>query len=464
LTDEFDVIVIGGGPAGEHFAGKASAKGLSVVLVEEELVGGECSYWACMPSKTILRPVQLLAETQRVPGVAAAVSGPLDVQGTFARRDYMTSSWSDAGQVRWLESAGIELVRGHGRIVGPRQVEVEARGGERTRFTAHKAVVVAVGSSASFPPIAGLADAAPWTNREILETSTVPDRLVVIGGGVVGVEMSQAMRRLGSSEVTILEGGARLLGNSEPFAGEELAHALTADGITVRTGVKITSVSRPVGGGPVTVEFDGGTVTGDELLVAAGRRPRTGDLGLDSVGLESGSPITVDDAMLAQGVVGEWLYVIGDANGRALLTHMGKYQGRVVAEVITGGSLRDVADDRAVTGVIFTDPQVAMVGRTEAQARELGLDVRVLRTDIGGIAASSIWGEGLVGTCQLVVDQDREVIVGATFVGAPVGEMLHAATIAIVAEVTLSTLRHAVAAFPTLSEIWLELVESYFEQ
>jgi dihydrolipoamide dehydrogenase len=462
MPEEFDVLVIGGGPAGEHFAGKAAAKGLSVALIERELVGGECSYWACMPSKTLLRPVQLLAETRRVPGAAEAITGPVDVKATFERRDYMTSSWSDAGQVKWLERAHIPLIRGHGRIAGRLEVDVETPDGSHTRVTARKAVIVATGSSASLPPIEGLAAAEPWTNREILETHDVPERLIVIGGGVVGVEMSQAMKRLGSREVTILEGGPRLLTNAEPFVGTALKKALEQDGIVVRTEAKIASVSRSAPHRPVAVEVDGDVITADEILVAAGRRPRTSDLGVEVVGLEPGKAISVDDAMRAVDVEGEWLYAIGDVNGRSLLTHMGKYQARVLADVLSGGSLRDHADGFAVPGVIFTDPQIASIGRTERQARELGIDVRVLTTDIGGIAASSIWGEGLEGTCQLVVDVNREVIVGATFVGPPVGEMLQAATIAIVGEVSLSTLRHAVPSFPTLSEIWLELIESYF--
>jgi dihydrolipoamide dehydrogenase len=463
MTTEYDVVVIGGGPAGEHFAGKARAKGLSVVLVEKELVGGECSYWACMPSKTLLRPVQILDEIRHVPGAAEAVTGGVAVAAALARRDWMTSDWHDDGQVSWLESAGIDLVRGHGRIVGPRAVEVEGPDGSRTSLTARSAVVLAVGSSAALPPIPGLAEAAPWTNREILEAEAVPPRLVVLGGGVVGVEMAQAWKRLGSEHVTVLEVGPRLLGNLEPFVGEAIAKAFARDGIDVRTAVTIAQVARSEPGAPVTVTLGSGeTITADEILVAAGRRPRTVDLGLERVGLEPGKTIAVDDALRAEGVDGEWLYVIGDANGRALLTHMGKYQGRIVADVLSGGSMRDRADHNAVTGVIFTDPQVATVGMTEKQAREAGIDVCVLSTDVGNVAAASIWGDGLEGTCQLVVDAAHDVVVGATFVGAPVGEMLHAATIAVVGAVPLSTLRHAIAAFPTLSEIWLELVEQYF--
>jgi pyruvate/2-oxoglutarate dehydrogenase complex dihydrolipoamide dehydrogenase (E3) component len=450
----FDAIVLGAGPAGEVVAGRLADGGLSVAVVEPHLVGGECSFYACMPSKALLRPGELLAEVRRVPGAAEAVSGELDAAAVLARRDAVIHDLDDSGQLPWLEDKGIELFRAPGRLDGERRVRV----GDDV-LVAERAVVVATGSAAALPPIDGLREAEPWTNREATTAKAVPDRLAVLGGGVAGVELAQAWRTLGA-QVTLLERADRLLEREEPFAGEQVADSLRTLGVDVRVSAAIGAV-RAVGD-EVVVELDGGApVTADELLVAAGRRPRTDDIGIDSVGLEPGKSIEVDDRMRATGVAGDWLYAIGDVNGRVLLTHMGKYQARAAADLILGKDAVVTADGPGSPRVIFTEPQVAAVGHTLASATEAGLNVRAVDVPTAGSAGASFVGKAAPGTCRIVVDEDRRVIVGATFTGVEVAESLHAATIAVVGEVPLDRLWHAVPSFPTRSELWLGLLEEY---
>lgn len=461
MNETFDVVVIGAGPAGENVAGRVADGGLTVAVVEAELVGGECSYWACMPSKALLRPGEVIAAARRVPGAAAAVTGEIDVAAALARRDELTGNWNDDGQVRWLDSVGATLVRGRGRITGDRIVVVTTAGGSTRTLHATKAVVVATGSTAAIPPTPGLRDIPVWDSRNATSAKDVPRRLVVLGGGVVGVEMAQAWKRLGAIEVTVVEASEYLLSMLEPFVGQQLAEAFEEDGITVITNARAVGAARDGTDGPVWLTLeDGRVLEGDELLVAVGRRPATSDLGLESVGLEPGKYIDVDDTLRATGVAGGWLYAVGDVNGRALLTHQGKYQARICADVILGKTLTAWADHVAVPSVVFTDPQIGSVGLTEAKARSKGLDARVVRYETGNVAAASARGTHTVGTSQLVIDSARNVVIGATFVGPDIGELVHAATIAIVGEVPLNRLWHAVPAFPTMSELWLRLLEA----
>ncbi len=466
----YDVVVLGAGAVGENAADRAGRTGLSVVVVEAELVGGECSYWACMPSKALLRPGAVLAAARDVPGAAAAVCGALDVDAVLARRTVFTHDWDDSSQVGWLESTGIDLVRGHARFTGPRTVEVRAEDGPLTLVARH-AVIVATGSEPVVPPTTGLATARPWTSREATAADEVPASLVIIGGGVVGVEMATAYTDLGCA-VTLVVRGERVLTAAEPFAGDALGQALRELGVDLRLSTEVASVVRDEAG--VTLTLAGGEIVrAEEVLVATGRRPRTGDLGLETIGLAPGRPLEVDAHLQVPQVAEGWLYAVGDVTGRTATTHQGKYDARIGGDVVAArfGASGDVSDEpfsrwradadtAAVTQVVFTRPEVAWVGRTQAQALADGLSVRCLDVELGSVAGTFVMGDTASGTVRLVVDEDRQVIVGATFVGPEVAEMLHAATIAIVGEVPLQRLWHAVPAYPTVSEVWLRLLEA----
>ncbi|MEV4108643.1 NAD(P)/FAD-dependent oxidoreductase [Nonomuraea sp. NPDC049695] len=466
MADEFDVIVIGAGPAGENVVDRAVRGGLTAAIVEERLAGGECSYWACVPSKALLRPIDLVGEVARVPGLSL---GPVDVAAVLARRDEAIGRFDDSGQVRWIESVPAEYVRGRGRLDGPKRVRVTTEDGGERVLTARQAVVLATGSTPAIPPTPGLAEAEPWTSHDVTVTDSIPERLVVIGGGVVACEMAQAMHGLGARQTTVLVRGRGLLPRMEPFAGELLAESFAEAGIEVRDQVEAVRVERPEPGGKVTVHLpDGPPLEADELLVATGRRPATRDVGLSTVGLPDGKYVEVDDSMRATAISDGWLYAVGDVNGRALLTHMGKYQARICGDVIAARArgdelpgMRDLADGYGAPQVVFTDPQICAVGRTEAVARADGFRVRVVDYDMGKVTGGYLMGDGYRGRARAVVDEDRKVLLGVTFAAPGASDLLHSATIAVTAEVPLDRLWHAVPSFPTVSEVWLRLLEAY---
>jgi dihydrolipoamide dehydrogenase len=473
IDNVYDVIVLGAGPVGQTVAARAIAEGLTVAVVERELVGGECSYWGCVPSKALLRPVLAVADARRVDGAREAVSGAVRAQGVFERRDRYVTQWDDTGQAHVVKEMGAELIRGQGRLDGPRRVTVTSADGDVTALVARHAVAVCTGSTAALPDIPGITEARPWTNRKATDSSAVPARLAVVGAGGVGVEMATAWGGLGS-RITLLVRGSGLLPQMEPFVGEFVSRGLTDAGVDVRTGVTVTELRRADPRGPVTVVLsDGADIEVDEILFATGRTPNTDDIGLDTVGLTPGAWLDVDDMCRVVGAQQDWLYALGDANHRALLTHQGKYQARIAGAAIgaaAAGKPLDrapwsphvaTADTQAVPQVFFTDPEAGAVGLTAAQAEQAGRRIRVVDVNIGEtVTGAYLFADGYAGLARMVVDLDEQHLLGVTFVGPGISELLHSATVAVAARVPIDRLWHAVPCFPTISEVWLRLLEA----
>jgi dihydrolipoamide dehydrogenase len=492
-SDTWDFVIIGGAPPGENVAQYAiQGSDRTAVLVEEQLVGGECSFWACMPSKGLLRPVELIEAARHLPGVQSIVGdAKLDVPAVLARRDEIVKHHDDSSQVSWADSVGIDVVRGRGRLAGPKAVEVTGPDGSVRTLHARHAVVLDTGTTAAVPPLPGLREALPWISRDATNLHVVPRRMAVIGGGVVASEAATWLNGLGVEELTIIGAAPGLLARNEPFAGEFVQRELESRGVTMKLGVSVERVERvdpqatgegQIHGGEVTVYYDGGSVVVDEVLVAVGRTPASRDLGLETVEVTGGGTldsmvgdnhgyVTVDDHFGVVGVDGEWLYAVGDLTGRALLTHMGKYQARICGSVLAaraqgrpvdGPWFSDVADHGMVPQVTFTDPQVASVGLTESEARAAGIEVETVEYDLGALAGTYVMRDGYTGRAKIVIDAAADTLVGATFVGPEVSDLVHAATVAIVGGVTLERLWHAVPSYPTPSEIWLRLLETRY--
>jgi pyruvate/2-oxoglutarate dehydrogenase complex dihydrolipoamide dehydrogenase (E3) component len=483
---QYDIVVIGSGPSGREVSLHSVKYGFSVALIESNLVGGDCAYYACIPSKALLRPPEALTEARQVEGARQAAVGSLSVESVFARRDAFVDHWDDANLTNMMEEGGVHILRGHGRLDGHKRVVVTSADGDSssaisTPLVARHAVVLSTGSSPDIPDVPGLLEAKPWTSRDATSAKKVPQRLVVIGDGPVACEMADSWSALGA-KVTILSRHERILDRYEPFVGEQLAAAFAKRGISIRTKVNTTRVNRSNAKGPIEIELDDGTTMDtDELLVATGRKPNTGNIGLETVGLKPQQWLDVDDTCLVRGGLGEgendWLYAVGDINHRALLTHIGKYQGRACAKAIlerARGGRTVIDDDQAewsqsvakadhnmVPQVIFTDPQVASVGLIERDAKDLGLNTRSVDSDIGNLPGAQLKEEGYVGHARLIVDEDNQVIVGATFLGPEVSDLMHSATVAIVGKVPIDRLWHAVPSFPTVAEVWTELLENH---
>lgn len=459
----FDVIIVGAGPGGEDCAVPLLANGFSVAMVESELVGGECFNWACVPSKAMLRAGHALRSATRLPGAAEAIRGEVDASAVLKHRDEVVLHHDDSSVVAEFVERGATFIRGRGRLDGARRVVVDTSDGD-VLLEASLGIVLATGSTPAVPDIPGLEAARPWTNREATSASQAPRSLVILGSGAVALELAQAWRTLGSEQVTVLSRREHLLPTHEPFARELLLEGLLASGVEVKFGVHAVQVQRS-SDGEVTVHLsDGSTVVSDELLVATGKLPATTGLGLETVGVEPGQFIAVGDDMSVADR--RWLYAIGDVNGRALFTHQASYHARIAADAILRRSrgdeprFVDEIDSVAVPQVIFTDPEVATVGITHQEAIDRGRRVRKIEADLGAVLGAQLHAKQYRGRVSFVIDEDHSVLVGATFVGQDVADMVHAATVAIVGRVPLSQLRHAVPSFPTMSEVWLDLYSS----
>ena len=471
-SNVYDVIVIGSGPPGRTAAARAAASGLKALIIENELFGGDCPFWACIPSKALLRPSEALEAARAVSGARQLISNErsVDVGGVLDRRDLITEKWDDTFMVKTSEAANVDIVRGRGRIAGMKKVSIiEHNKTDGVDLEARHAIVLATGSDPIMPDIPGLMESNPWTPREAVSADQIPGHLIIIGGGVVGCEMATAYAALG--KVTLVCASTELLPKYEPEAGKRVRESLAARGVVVLASARVSSVSR-VSHESVKVTLLGGdSIHGSEVLVATGRKPRTRDIGLERIGLQRDKPLQVDDSLCVCTVEGDWLYAIGDANGRSHTTHMGKYQARVAADNIVARAQSETvkpvpwskysatADHAAAPQVIFTDPNVATVGLSFSEAEEKGLSVKKVAVDFG-FPGAFVHSDNYAGWAQWVVERDSNKLIGATFVGREASSLLHASTVAVVGEVPLDRLMHAVPSFPTLSEIYLSLMEA----
>ncbi len=441
----FDAVVIGTGPAGEVAVSRLNDQGLSVALVERELIGGECAYWACIPSKTLLRPPETRFDARR----AAGVTEPeIEWPQVAEYRDYMIRNLDDSGQITGYERQGVTVVRGEARIAGPGRVDVDGRTLETER------IVIATGSDASIPPIDGLADAGYWTNREATTLKALPASIVILGGGPVGVELGQFFCRFGV-KVTLVQGADRLVNREDPAVGALILDVLREEGVDVRLDTRAERVHLEDGERVVTLT-DGQKVRGQELLVATGRTPRVDGIGLETVGIEANPEgIAIDERCRAA----EGVWAIGDVTGVMPFTHVGMYQGRVTAADIAGRPA--AADYTAIPRVVFSDPEIAAVGLTEQQARDQGIDVATSHVSLpDAIARPWTYEKDPRGDLGLVADRQRQVLVGAWAVAPLAGEWIHQAALAIKTGTPLAVLRDTVAQFPTFSEAYLKGVEA----
>ncbi|MBA3262550.1 MAG: NAD(P)/FAD-dependent oxidoreductase [Thermoleophilaceae bacterium] len=444
MSDQFDAIVIGAGPAGEVATSRLSDQGLTTALVERELVGGECAYWACIPSKTLLRPPEAQAEARRAPGLEAPEAHWREIA---SYRDYMVRNLDDAGAIKGYEDAGVTVIKGQARILGPGAIEVNGQRLDTER------IVIATGSDPVIPAIDGLHEGGFWINREATTLTEIPKDAVILGGGPVGIELGQMLRRYGA-DVTILQATGRLIEREEPRVSELIADALRADGIELRLGQTATAVTTI--GNRRTVELDTGEeISAERIIVAAGRRPRARDLGLGELGVELGKrgEIPVDDrCRVADGV-----WAVGDVTGVSLFTHVGKYQARVACADIAGRPAH--ADYSAIPRVVFSDPEIAAVGLTAKQAAERGIEAREAGANLMSVARTETYGKGITGELGILADRQRHILVGAWAVGPLASEWIHQAVLAVKAAIPIDVLRDTIAQFPTFTEAYLPALE-----
>lgn len=481
-TRTYDVVIIGGGPAGATTAARTAKSGLTVLLVESELVGGECPYWACVPSKALLRASEAIQSAKSVGGArqrlelltqkyGATMKPEVDLEGMWMRRDMFAHKWDDDFQVQNMLGAGVDVAHGFGRLTGVKRVQIKSwHSDQAVEVEAKHAVVVATGSAPIIPNIDGLEGSKYWTPREAVSARTVPDHLIILGGGAVGTEMATLYSQIGS-KVTLIS--RSLLPKVVPEAGKMVQESLGKAGVDVRLGVKVERIERS--GSTVSAFLsDGSAVTGSELLIATGRRARTAGMNLEAVGAPAeGLWVEVDDSMCVTSVQGGWLYALGDVNGRALMTHIAMYQGRILAGSIVAKSKgtyeADIAAQEwdklvakpkglAIAQAIFTDPQVAASGLTPKQAVAKGIRPRTVSVKMSG-AGPFLHADGYEGWAQWVVD-DANRLIGATFVGRDVVDLIQASTMAIVGRMTLEQIWHVTPPFPTMSEIYTTLSEA----